>query len=98
VLVFSLLGFVFRSFDIECSAIAIYKPPDVRPILQAYHGKDIAYEYAKKEAEAKQRHVEEWQNSRKGIASGGFTLSRLFGSNISDSVSLLLTIGNGTFC
>ena len=36
-------------------ALAIYKVPDVRPILQAYAGKDIPIEYAKKEALEKQR-------------------------------------------
>jgi hypothetical protein len=60
-------------------AIAIYKPADVRPILEAYRGKNIPLEYAKKEAEAKLKHIEEWQNGKKGIGGGGFTLSRLFG-------------------
>ncbi|THG95365.1 hypothetical protein EW026_g6278 [Hermanssonia centrifuga] len=59
-------------------SIAIYKPPDVRPILEAYHDKDIPLEYAKKEAEAKQKHIEEWEHSRKGLSKGGFTLSGLF--------------------
>lgn len=63
------------------TAIAIYKPPDVRPILQAYHGKDVPIEYAKKEAEAKQKHIEEWERSRKGLSQGGFTLSSLFGGS-----------------
>ncbi|KAJ3546049.1 hypothetical protein NM688_g5555 [Phlebia brevispora] len=66
-------------------SIAIYKPSDVRPILEAYHGKDIPIEYAKKEAEAKAKHIEEWKNSRKGLSSGGFTLSKLFGSREHDS-------------
>lgn len=61
------------------TAIAIYKPQDVRPILQSYHGKDIPIEYAKKEAEAKQKHIEEWQQSRKNLTSSGFTFSSLFG-------------------
>ncbi|KAI0343556.1 HAD-like protein [Trametopsis cervina] len=61
-------------------SIAIYKSPDVRPILQAYQGKDIPLEYAKKEAEAKQRHIEEWEKSHKGVVSG-FTLSGLFGKS-----------------
>ena len=62
------------------AAIAIYKPPDVRPILEAYSGKDIPIEYAKKEAEAKKKHIEEWQ-ARHGLAKGGFTLSNLFGGS-----------------
>ena len=61
-------------------AIAIYKPADVRPILQAYQGKDIPVEYAKKEAAAKQQHLEEWEQSHKGAVSG-FTLSGLFGGS-----------------
>ncbi|KAI0821210.1 HAD-like domain-containing protein [Irpex lacteus] len=59
-------------------SIAIYKSQDVRPILQAYQGKDIPIEYAKKEAEAKQRHIEEWEKTHKTPVSG-FTLSSLFG-------------------
>lgn len=62
-------------------AIAIYNPPDVRPILQTYAGTDIPIEYAKKEAEAKQKHIEEWERSRKGLSKGGFTLSSLFGGS-----------------
>ncbi|GLB37985.1 putative import inner membrane translocase subunit TIM50 [Lyophyllum shimeji] len=57
-------------------SIAIYRPPDVRPILTAYHGKNIPLEYAKKEAEAKARHIEEWKN-KKGVSSRSF--SSLFG-------------------
>ncbi|KAI0944047.1 hypothetical protein AcV7_001975 [Taiwanofungus camphoratus] len=60
-------------------AIGIYKPPDVRPILDAYRGKDIPLEYAKKEAEMKQKHIDEWQKNRKGFSTGAFTLSSLFG-------------------
>ncbi len=47
-------------------AIAIYKPEDVRPILAAYHGKDIPLEYGKKEAEIKAQFVEEWKKEREG--------------------------------
>jgi import inner membrane translocase subunit TIM50 len=71
------------AFDL---AIGIYKPGDVRPILQAYAGKDVPVEYAKKEAEAKAKHIEEWKKSGKGLATGGFTLSGLFG--LQGSVSL----------
>ena len=56
-------------------------PPDVRPILKAYQGKDIATEYAKVEAANKARLVEEWKAKHKsntGISTGGFTISRLF--------------------
>ncbi|KAK7691967.1 hypothetical protein QCA50_005372 [Cerrena zonata] len=62
-------------------SIAIYKPADVRPILEAYHDKDIPIEYAKKEAEAKQKHIEEW--TRKGKQAGSLTLSSLFGGSSS---------------
>jgi import inner membrane translocase subunit TIM50 len=56
-------------------------PPDVRPVLTAYQGKDIATEYATVEAANKARLVEEWKAKHKsnaGIVSGGFTISRLF--------------------
>ncbi|KAF9234011.1 HAD-like domain-containing protein [Melanogaster broomeanus] len=59
-------------------SIGIYKPQDVRPILQAYQGKDIPLEYAKKEAEARDRHTAEWKTKSKGLSTGGFTLSSLF--------------------
>ncbi|KAK7026404.1 mitochondrial inner membrane protein required for protein import [Paramarasmius palmivorus] len=49
-------------------SIAIYKPPDVRPILQAYAGKNIPIEYAKKEAEGKAKHIAEW-TANKGTRS-----------------------------
>ncbi|PFH47484.1 hypothetical protein AMATHDRAFT_67686 [Amanita thiersii Skay4041] len=58
-------------------SIAIYKPSDVRPILDVYHDKDIPTEYAKKEAEAKARHIEEWKKKNKGVSSSG--VARLFG-------------------
>ena len=51
-------------------SIGIYKPADVRPILQKYEGKDLAVEYAKKEAEAKARQVEEWKAKHKGVTPG----------------------------
>ncbi|KAL1945374.1 hypothetical protein VTO73DRAFT_2225 [Trametes versicolor] len=62
-------------------SIAIFRTPDVRPVLQAYEGKDIPIEFAKKEAEMKQRHLEEWEHSRKGLSRGGLTLSSLFGGS-----------------
>ncbi|KAJ3574214.1 hypothetical protein NP233_g1910 [Leucocoprinus birnbaumii] len=58
-------------------SIAIYKPTDVRPILEAYHGKDIPIEYAKKEAEAKERHIEEWKKKSHQISNSSF--SSMFG-------------------
>ena len=65
-------------------AIAIYRPPDVRPILNAFHGKDIPVEYAKQEAEAKKRHVEAWQQGgARRLSESGFTLSSMFGGSSS---------------
>ncbi|KAL5483075.1 TIM50_2 [Sanghuangporus weigelae] len=63
-------------------SIGIYKPPDVRPILKAYQGKNIPIEYAKKEAEAKGQFIEDWKKSGKAtISTGSFTLSNLFGGS-----------------
>lgn len=63
------------------TAIAIFKTPDVRPVIQAYEGKNIPIEFAKKETEMKQRHIEEFEHSRKGLSRGGLTLSGLFGGS-----------------
>ncbi|KAJ3980142.1 HAD-like protein [Lentinula detonsa] len=52
-------------------SIAIYKPEDVRPILKAYQGQNIPLEYAKREAEGKQKHVENWKQN-KGSTSNSF--------------------------
>ncbi|KAF8625876.1 hypothetical protein AX15_005154 [Amanita polypyramis BW_CC] len=65
-------------------SIAIYKPPDVRPILTAYQGKDIPLEYGRKEAEAKAKHVEEWKKGHKGVS--GSVFSSLIGLQSSASV------------
>ncbi|EIN06633.1 HAD-like protein [Punctularia strigosozonata HHB-11173 SS5] len=62
-------------------SIGIYKPADVRPILEAYRGKDIPLEYAKKEAEAKLKHIEEWKASGAGKGVGRLTFSSLFGGS-----------------
>jgi hypothetical protein len=59
-------------------AIGIYKPADVRPILQAYHGKDIPLEYAKREAEDKLAHVENWKKKGKSV---DVTFSRWFSTS-----------------
>ncbi|KAF8901871.1 HAD-like domain-containing protein [Gymnopilus junonius] len=66
-------------------SIAIYKPPDVRPIIKAYSGKDVPIEYGKLEAEMKAKHVAEWQAKHKG-KSPGFSFSSVLG--LSDSPSL----------
>jgi len=56
-------------------SIAIY-----RSILQAYHGKNIPLEYAKKEAEAKAKYIEEWKN-KKGVSCKSFSLFGLSSTN-----------------
>ncbi|KIJ06574.1 hypothetical protein PAXINDRAFT_103307 [Paxillus involutus ATCC 200175] len=76
-------------------SIGIYKPQDVRPILQAYEGKDVPLEYAKKEAEARERHIAEWKDKSRGLAAGGFTLSSLFG--VSTDVGVLESRSPVTF-
>ncbi|KAI9064763.1 NIF-domain-containing protein [Trametes sanguinea] len=68
-------------------SIAIFKTPDVRPVLKAYQGKNIPVEFAKVEAEMKQKHLEEWEHSRKGLSRGGLTLSSLFGGGEQQVVS-----------
>ncbi|KAH7334979.1 HAD-like protein [Rhizoctonia solani] len=61
-------------------SIAIHSPPDVRPILKAYQGKDIAKTYAAVEAEQKRKVIEEWEKKRKsGGASGSMAIGGLFG-------------------
>lgn len=63
-------------------SIGIFSPPDVRPILKAYEGKDIPSEYAKKEAESKRAAIEEWERKNpasRGGGGGGF-LGGMFGS------------------
>jgi mitochondrial import inner membrane translocase subunit TIM50 len=63
-------------------SIGIYNPADVRPILEAYRGKDIPIEYAKTEAAAKQKHIEEFHaRGGKGLGGGGLTLTGMFGSS-----------------
>ncbi|KAG9308604.1 hypothetical protein JVU11DRAFT_11711 [Chiua virens] len=68
-------------------SIGIYKPQDVRPILEAYRGKDIPVEYGKKEADARERHIAEWKGKSKGLSSSGFTMSSLFGVSTESSHS-----------
>lgn len=75
------LFFIFSYAKIS-QAIGIFNPADVRPILQAYAGKDIPIEYAKKEAEAKAKAIEEWERTHPTAITGagsGF-LSSIFGS------------------
>ncbi|WWC57555.1 uncharacterized protein I303_100087 [Kwoniella dejecticola CBS 10117] len=63
-------------------SIGIFNPADVRPILQAYQGKNIPVEYAKKEAEAKQKAIEEWERAHPSAVAGAGSgwLSSMFGS------------------
>ncbi|CAE6485884.1 unnamed protein product [Rhizoctonia solani] len=61
-------------------SIAIHSPPDVRPILKAYQGKDIPKAYAAVEAEQKRKVIEEWEQKRKsGGPSGNMAIGGLFG-------------------
>ncbi|KIM71865.1 hypothetical protein PILCRDRAFT_748373 [Piloderma croceum F 1598] len=69
-------------------SIGIYKPPDVRPILKAYQGKDIPIEYAKREAEDKQVHVENWMKKGKGV---DVKFSSLFSASSTPSSPIPLT-------
>ncbi|TFK68476.1 NIF-domain-containing protein [Pluteus cervinus] len=66
-------------------SIAIYKPADVRPILEVYSGKNIPIEYAKKEAEHKAKHIEEWKKASKPVSGGAF--GAVFGIGSSQSKS-----------
>ena len=67
-------------------AIAIYNPPDVRPILKAYEGKDVPLEYAKTEALAKAKHIAEWNAKHKPSVAAPPSFGNLFGlvSTVSD--------------
>jgi import inner membrane translocase subunit TIM50 len=85
-----LFAFAKESCPNSLLAIGIYKPPDVRPILKAYEGQDIPIEYAKKEAEAKARHVEEWKAKHKGVAPSA--VSSWFGLSAGVSAILLRCI------
>jgi import inner membrane translocase subunit TIM50 len=70
-------------------AIAMFNAKDVRPIIKAYAGKDIPIEYAKKEAEAKQKATEEWERQHPNSAAGGAGwLSSTFGSVASVSFAM----------
>jgi import inner membrane translocase subunit TIM50 len=52
------------------TAIGIFQPPDVRPIIKAYEGKNIPIEYAQREAERKQAAIEEWEREHGGALVG----------------------------
>lgn len=52
---------------IPWTAIGIYNPPDVRPMVKAYEGKDIPKEYAKREAESKRQFIENWKAHGGGV-------------------------------
>ncbi|KAG8810212.1 mitochondrial inner membrane protein required for protein import, partial [Serendipita sp. 401] len=64
-------------------SVVFYNTTDVRPILKAYHGRDIAAEYAKVEASNKKKFLEEWSAKRGktgGLSSGGWSIGRLSGN------------------
>ncbi|KAF8314928.1 HAD-like protein [Clavulina sp. PMI_390] len=64
-------------------AIAIHNPKDVREVLKAYEGKDVAIEWAKYEAEMKRRHIEAWKAKGGNTGSGAATswLSKTIGGS-----------------
>ncbi|KIY51983.1 HAD-like protein [Fistulina hepatica ATCC 64428] len=64
-------------------SIAIYRVPDVRPLLKAYEGKDIPLEYAKMEAADKQRHLEKWAKDPRSRPKTGHNLAHWAGLDIS---------------
>ncbi|KAG8833545.1 mitochondrial inner membrane protein required for protein import [Serendipita sp. 399] len=64
-------------------SVVFYNTSDVRPILKAYQGRDIASEYAKVEAGIKKKFIEEWSAKRGktgGLSSGGWSIGRLSGA------------------
>ncbi|KAG8987159.1 mitochondrial inner membrane protein required for protein import [Tulasnella sp. JGI-2019a] len=69
-------------------SIGIIQPPDVRPILKQYQGKDVVKAFALREAEMKQKAREDWQRAREGKRTGSssgvsqVTLSSLFGGSV----------------
>jgi hypothetical protein len=69
--------------NLDFEAIGIFQPPDVRPIIKAYEGKNIPIEYAKREAERKQAAIEEWEQEHGGalVGAGAGTswLGKIFG-------------------
>jgi import inner membrane translocase subunit TIM50 len=70
-------------------AVGIYQPQDVRPILKAYQGKDVAAEYNKVEAQRRELEYNTWAATpagKRAIAKGeagasgsSWSLSSLFG-------------------
>lgn len=63
------------------SAIGIYNPADVRPIIGAYVDKDVAVEYGKAEAESKRQLLEEWERKGGRRHSAPSFLGKLFGTS-----------------
>ena len=64
----------------------MFSPADVRPILKNYHNKDIPAEFARFEAEAKRKEVEDWERRRgnsTSVAGAGW-----LGGMITGAVSL----------
>jgi len=75
------VGRLGRGINVSFTAIAIYSPPDVRPIISAYKDKDVVAEYAKVEAEAKRRHLEDWLKHGGGAkVSAPSFLQKIFGT------------------
>ncbi|KAG8874181.1 mitochondrial inner membrane protein required for protein import [Tulasnella sp. 331] len=50
--------------------IGILQPPDVRPILRQYEGKDVVQAHALREVEMKRKALEDWRKAREGRRTG----------------------------
>lgn len=85
----------FISLRDRITAVAIHQPQDVRPILKAYAGKDVALEYAKVEEEQKRKHIERWEASggKKSVVSG-LSMSKMLGGVSSVFLRLLLWLSS----
>lgn len=80
-------------------AIGIMHPPDVRPVLKAYEGKDIPKTFAALEAENKRRQLEAWEKKHGGHSAaaagavGRVSFGSLFGG--SSNPAPVRASGNG---
>lgn len=73
-------------------AIGINNVPDVRTLIKAYEGRDIPSAFAERQAEYKQKHVEEWEKRKRENPLTGFSIGSFFGLSSSSSVSSGLSV------
>ena len=73
------------------TALAIYKPADVRPILAAYRGTDIPRTYAEREAADKRAHIEAWEEKKQKQGGRGRGMDVRISSLFSAGVSVTFT-------